>query len=269
MTAILDHPATLPELRCEHGSTLPCLLCARGGSTLLALPAPPPRRALPAPPIHTTREAWLRAAESLITEELFALAGLRPAYQTRLSCGIPQGGINVIGECYHPQVSADGAREVFVSPVLANPLGAQGVLSVLLHELVHAALDPAIGHGPEFAAWIAPLGMTGAPTETVTGPALAWWFRWSVLPRLGTYPHAVMNPHGYVAPPLPPGPRDRPFKCPTGPGPRRKQSTRMHRYVCGGCGQKLRAAKTDLAVLCMPCGVPFTYSPTSAEATTE
>lgn len=267
MTATLDAPAVdLPELRCPHGLSMPCLLCAHGVSTLPALPAPPVLRALPAPPIHKTREAWLRAAESIIAGELFALAGLHPAFRTRVSCGIPQGGASVIGVCYHPTVSADGTREIFVSPVLADPLGAQGVLSVFLHELVHAALDPGAGHGPEFARWMEPLGMTGAPTATVATPELAFYFRWSVLPRLGTYPHAAMNPHGYVALPLPPGPSDRPFKCPTGPGPRRKQSTRMHRYVCPGCGQILRAARTDLAVLCMPCELPFEYSPTGAES---
>ena len=44
---------------------------------------------------------------------------------------------------------------------------------------------------------------------------------------------------------------------------RKRQGTRMRKYVCPGCGQILRAATDDLQVLCTPCssstGTPVAY----------
>jgi hypothetical protein len=221
----------------------------------------PPAPKLPAQ--HAAREDWLRAARDIISAELLPLAGLELAKRNRLSCGFPPGNSkDVLGVTFHQEVSGDQSREIFVNPVLAQPAGlSQGVLAVLLHELIHACFPSPEkeGHGPRFAAACAELGFVGEATCNGAGEELDNWFRWSLLPRLGPYPHAAMDLGGMRPPSVPPGrPADSPFRYGS---PRRrlpKRQTNRHRlWQCPGCGQKVRASRQDLDITCNPCGEAF------------
>lgn len=207
------------------------------------------------PPSHSTREGWLTAAAELILEELFPEASVTRPRRVRVTCALTQGGRNVIGECWHGKCSADGTREVTVSAVLDAPADAQGLLATLVHELLHAALPEDTGHRGEFARALPSLGLEGPPTSTIAGDDLRAWFRWSLLPRLGRFPHASLNPYGVrVGPDTPTdAPRDgqppirRPRCKPPGQKPQRN---RQRLYQCPECGQKIRAAGRTLLALC-------------------
>jgi hypothetical protein len=186
--------------------------------------------------IHVTREAWLVAARDLLAAERFAPAGLR-LWKTRVSVGFPVGRNRTqrIGECHYEAASRDGTRELFISPILDDPLTPQGVLATLTHELLHAALPVTVGHRGRFITGMRALGLTGKPTATSAGPELFTWFGSSLLPRLGIYPHAALQ----------------------GPAPRVGQRNRHRKYVCPGCDQIIRAAGTGLHALCGGCQVAF------------
>ena len=62
----------------------------------------------------------------------------------------------MIGECWVAETSSRGYVEVFISPVLDQVAGIQGVLVTLRHELVHAAGRR--GHGKEFKALAVKMG---------------------------------------------------------------------------------------------------------------
>jgi hypothetical protein len=92
---------------------------------------------------YTTREAWLNAVVAHFKPD-FAGYGYPLPERLRVTCGWPSKGALAlkarrIGECWHPKASEDGAVEVFISPVLADPIE---VGHVLVHELCHAAAIP-------------------------------------------------------------------------------------------------------------------------------
>jgi hypothetical protein len=66
-------------------------------------------------------------------------------------------------------------------------------------------------------------------------PELLDWLTTSLLPRLGAYPHAKLTRLGRRTP----------------------QRNRHRKYVCRGCAQIIRAATSDLDVVCRPCNTPF------------
>jgi hypothetical protein len=167
----------------------------------------------------TTREEWLRAAVDHL-RPTFAAQGnpLPPALQ--VSVGFPSVGALArrtrrVGECWSPQASLDGLHQLFISPLLAEPVL---VLAVLAHELVHAAVGTPARHGPRFRRAALALGLRGRMTATVAGPDLQ--ARLEELARLlGEFPHA-----GLLA-------RDP---------DRTKQGTRLLKIVCPSCGYTAR-----------------------------
>jgi len=206
------------------------------------------------PPQHATREGWLTAAAGLILTELFPEAAIAAPTRVRVACALPQGGAQVLGQCWHGQCSADGTREITISAVLDDLAGEWGVLAVLAHELLHASLPEDTGHRGAFAKALPALGLEGPPTSTIAGEDLRAWFRWSVLPRLGRFPHAALNPYGIrigpgtpTDPPAGQPPMRRPRCKPPG---QRPQKNRQLLYQCPECGQKIRAAGRDLQALC-------------------
>jgi len=172
----------------------------------------------------------------------------------RVTCALTQGGRNVIGECWHGKCSADGTREITISAVLDQVADEQGILATLTHELLHAALPEDVGHRGGFAKALPALGLEGPPTSTIAGEVLRAWFRWSVLPRLGRFPHASLNPYGVriepgspTDPPSGQPPIRRPRCKPPG---QRPQRNRQLLYQCPQCSQKIRAAGRELHALC-------------------
>lgn len=143
-----------------------------------------------------TREEWLVAAIDALRPRFELVGATIPA--VRVSVGWPGGRgkkNSVIGQCWAGSAATDGVAQVFISPVLGTVVGSEGtegVLDVLLHELVHAVDDNKSGHKGEFTKLAKGLGLTGKMTATVAGPELTAHLT-DLADRLGPYPHAAIT----------------------------------------------------------------------------
>src|SRR6516162_3216105 len=110
---------------------------------------------------YAYREVWLSAAVEHFKPD-FEAYGYPLRAPVRVTCGWPsQGGLarraRVIGECWATTYSADGANEIFISPILADPIE---VGDTLVHELVHAAVSKP-GHKEPFRSLALKMGLLG------------------------------------------------------------------------------------------------------------
>lgn len=148
---------------------------------------------------HRTREEWLETAVEYL-RALFGAADFTLPPLIRVSCSWPsRGGLSksrrVMGQCFDATCSTGGVTEIFISPMLKEVNGedGKGVLPVLVHELLHAAIGTECGHGPEFKAACKDIGLVGKPTSTVASDHLRG--RLSIIAdTLGDYPHFKLIP---------------------------------------------------------------------------
>lgn len=148
---------------------------------------------------HATREGWLTAAmQHLESTLLVEHEHLLP--QVRVSCGFPyrmQG--KAIGQCWSSQNSEDETFELFVSPVLVDPVT---VLATLLHEMIHAAVGTECGHKGEFRKLALAVGFRGKMTATVVEEGTLLHDTLSELAeKLGPYPHGALRPAAHASKP--------------------------------------------------------------------
>src|SRR5690606_7282 len=140
---------------------------------------------------NMTRELWLTQAVAELTT-LFEAEGFEvPA--VRVSIGWPHGGRKTtIGQCFPGTLAADGVGQVFISPVLDDPVR---ILDVLLHELVHAInhAEGKSGHGKDFKTIAVKMGLTGKMTATVASEELTATLT-TIAKGLGDFPHASLGP---------------------------------------------------------------------------
>lgn len=165
-----------------------------------------------------TREEWLNNAADLLNDMLAERTALTPSTRILIAAGFPRRdrGGRVVGQCWAKK-AAQGVHHIFISPMLPSP---EAVLPALLHELIHAADDCESSHKGAFRkAWKA-LGFVGKPTECTPGEELALALK-AVAKELGPYPHTVLSPVG---------------------GPK-KQTTRMLKVECVGCGCVVRMTR--------------------------
>ena len=153
------------------------------------------------------REEWLEAATELVAPLFDGLVDRKPA---RVSVGFPAGGRGsnrtTIGQCHY--ASEDKIPQIFIHPRLTDPVE---VLGVLVHELTHAYLGGAAGHGKEFGRVARGIGLEGKLTATTVGAELETDLR-QVIEVLGEYPHSSLDASN-----------------------RKKQTTRMIKVECE-CG---------------------------------
>lgn len=187
---------------------------------------------------NSDRIKWLEDAYQLLRSELLPEAPER----ITIVFGFPSTGARKsknqrIGEYAHqfmqgyPEYPVNSGLISLHPTIFNNPAR---VLDVLLHEMIHAAA-PGDGHRGRFPKLARRVGLTGKMTATVAGIQLK-----EKLDRFLTD----------LLPPMPPGYGD------LSPS-RRKQSTRLRKYVCISCGQIIRAAKDDLIVRCEECDEVF------------
>lgn len=181
------------------------------------------------------REAWLHTAAGFLLDYLVQ-HGL-PRVEVRVSCGWPvRGGIGrrqtVIGQCFPPQVCADGRTQIFISPRLADPVE---VLGTLLHELIHASVGCEHGHSAVFSQAARRVGLAGPPTATVVSDALRPMLL-AYVAQVGSYPHAAIR-----------------LKV-----PEQRAGSRLRLYECG-CDPvvKVRVASDRFQAICEVCGEAF------------
>ncbi len=168
-----------------------------------------------------TREDWLNELTDLL-RPLFEDAGVPIPGKVRSTCGWPSrsarpGKKQRIGECWPADTSDDGHCEVFISPILSDPVE---VGETLVHELVHTAMESGVGHKAPFRKAALAIGLEGKMTATNAGEELVDRLR--VLTKgIGDYPHAKISVH----------PDDK------------KQGTRMLKLLCPECGYLARTTK--------------------------
>ncbi len=142
---------------------------------------------------HKTREQWLNAAAKKLGKQFFAKGEHTLPAKIRVSCGFPRAGRKAIGQCWSPTSSADETHELFVSPVLAEPVR---VLDVLLHELIHAAVGLDQKHSGNFKKLALNFGLSGRMTATYAEPgSLLYKQLQRIAAEIGEYPHAEMRDH--------------------------------------------------------------------------
>jgi hypothetical protein len=141
------------------------------------------------PLIHKYAEVWLHEAVELMRPR-FAAAGyaIPPVH---LSVGFSVYGYRVntkrliFGTCSSRKMDKDGINQIFISPVLDDPIQ---VLSTLGHELVHAIDDCKHRHGPVFQQISKDLKLTDCrAVSMIDFLETVKFYRW-MLDELGRYP---------------------------------------------------------------------------------
>ena len=173
------------------------------------------------PVIYPTREDWLTAAVSEL-KPFFLLNGVSISDKIRVSCALPSNAkrtnFKSVGECFPNTNSADAHFEIFISPVLADPIK---VFETLIAMLCHTA-NGALNHGKPYqkiadAMLLLPNGTQSARYKSVThGDAFVQAYK-QIIDSLGVYAHAELS-------------------ASVG----KKQSTRMLKCVCPSCGYTVR-----------------------------
>lgn len=188
---------------------------------------------------YKTREEWLTQGIILLTKEVFIPAGHPPEKRMKVSCGFPATGAfgkkkQTLGECWYGK-GKDGFHQLFISPVLDNPVK---VLDVLTHEIIHPITGPKIGHRGQFRHIATDVGLEGKMTSTHAGTELKRTLE-QFAHALGKYPHQSIT------------------KMTTGKKP---QKNRQLKVQCE-CGYTCRLAMSWIesvgAPICPACNVPM------------
>lgn len=163
-----------------------------------------------------TREEWLQACVDVL-RPAFKAAGEPLREAIRVSCAFPRRSRGrAIGQHWPNEYSADKHNEIFISPVLAEPLR---VADVLTHELVHTHHS---GHKAKtFGKLARTLHLEGKLTATTGGEAFKQAFG-KAIADLGAYPHGAMHEKARA----------------TG-----SQSTRLLKASCPDCGYCVRITR--------------------------
>ena len=165
-----------------------------------------------------TREAWLEAF-AVRSKPQFDRAGAPLPSNIRVSIGFTSTGRKGkrIGECWGEVASADGHFEIFIVPTMDSDAR---IADILTHELVHAAVGLAAGHGAAFKRVAVSLGLEGKMTATTAGDAWRVWAE-PILRAIGPMPGAALASFD---------------------NGKKKQSTRMVKCTCDECGMTFRTA---------------------------
>jgi hypothetical protein len=139
------------------------------------------------------REHWLNGCIQQLRPDFEQLSYPLPQ-KIRASCSWPsKSGLankkRRIGEAWSAKNSADQSCEVFISPVLKDPLE---VAATLVHELVHCAVGVEEGHKGKFSRLAKALGLEGKMTATTAGDTLKAHLQ-EVTDGIGPYPHAELT----------------------------------------------------------------------------
>lgn len=162
-----------------------------------------------------SREEWLNAFMSA-ARPVFKRNGFELPEKVRISVGFMFRSPKAIGQCWHESASADGTREVFINPIMADSARVAGIVT---HELCHTLFGPEEKHGRSFKKAAYGMGLEGKATATTEGDD---WREWAfpILRKLGSFPHAAIDPASSGM---------------------KKQTTRLLKCECEDCGFIFRA----------------------------
>ena len=189
------------------------------------------------------REKWLSECISAL-RPVFREAGQPVPRKVRASCSWPSKSALAkhrkrIGEAWCSKQSADGSFEVFISPLLDDPIE---VAAVLVHELVHCAVGIDQKHGKRFGALARAVGLKGRMTDTTASDELKATLK-GITKGIGKYPHAQLD---YSNAP-------------------KTQTTRMKKLECADCGYTVRTTQKWLEVGLPVCPCGTTLNPPDLE----
>ena len=158
---------------------------------------------------NNVREIWLQKAVELISP-IFKNKGYTIP-KVQVSCGFPSTGNKNkhVGQCWGKSSTSDGTNQLFISPILDEPVQ---VLDTLVHELVHAVDDCMHHHGPEFKKIATDVGLQGLMREASAGPWLLEQLT-AISRQLGKYPHSKINLAHSSSKKTGPRPRAKCKKC--------------------------------------------------------
>lgn len=188
-----------------------------------------------------TRESWIgRFAQKLRPH--FARAGAIIPDRVRYSCGFALGRRKIKveaieGQCFPPGVSNDNTTEIFISPLVDDPLR---VAVTLVHELVHAC--GILNHGADFERLALAVGLLAPMRTTPASDALKATLG-AIISKLGPYPHGRI-----VLPGPGSGAGGEGGDEPRGADQPKKQGTRMIKCECAKCGYTVRATRKWITV---------------------
>ncbi len=137
---------------------------------------------------NMNREMWLTEAMNMM-KPLLNSVGLQIPECTKVSCGFPGNGSRKIrtGECWVDDC------QIFISPIKSDADGPNGVLSILLHELLHVCLPAEYKHNKEFQKFMTSVGLEGKPNQTFAGENLINGLFKQIINKLGPYPHIALE----------------------------------------------------------------------------
>ena len=173
------------------------------------------------------REEWLNQASELFVKLVFSPEGYSEILY-HISTGFPSvRGTSAkskrIGECWSASASDDDKAHIFINPCEKD---SKTVLAIVAHELVHAAVGTECGHRGEFAKLGRAINLEGKLTESHAGPVLEAAID-GIIELIGEYPHAKLNAEK---------------------SGKKKQTTRMLKLECYGCGYVIRTTAKWLAI---------------------
>jgi hypothetical protein len=184
---------------------------------------------------HDNRESWLNRMAIGMAPLFEALDAPLPA-RIRVAIGFTSRGAKgkAIGECWDNRCSGDGHFEIFIRPDLAHAPDAMPaqIAAILAHELVHAAVGIAAGHGKAFKRIAVGLGLVGPMRATTPGDAFLAVIA-PILIAAGPLPHARLDTGGETTRP-------------------KKQGTRLLKCECEACGYTVRIARKWLETVGAP-----------------
>lgn len=161
------------------------------------------------------REQWLMECAKMLEEDFQAIGYECHSDSYRISCGFSSRGAlskksKRIGECWSTAVSSNGLGEIFISPLLDNPID---VLGVVTHEMIHHIVGCECGHKGPFKRCAKAIGLEGKMTATTIGEKLSRRLN-AIWEKVGNYPHYHIDP------------KAKP----------KKDGTRMIKFECMNCG---------------------------------
>jgi hypothetical protein len=146
------------------------------------------------PVVHKYAETWLNEAVDLL-RPIFKDAGYEiPPVHVSVGFGMdgykPRAKKNTIAVCHARCMTSDGINEIYISPIVHEPVE---VLGILVHELIHAVDDCKSGHGEQFQKISQELGSP----DNLSVPSEIWRrsidrYR-KIADQLGRYPRSGVN----------------------------------------------------------------------------
>lgn len=162
------------------------------------------------------RQQWFEQVVDALREERFGPAGYTIPANIRVSVGFPKGSdlCKIVGQCWSPTASSDAHAELFISPVLLDPIDIIGTMG---HEAGHATVGTGYGHRGPFKKCMLAIGLLPPMRSTPPSEDFKEWVA-DLVSRIGPYPAGNLTIG-------------------------KKQSTRMLRCQCATCGYLARVTK--------------------------